>query len=809
MERYICVHGHFYQPPRENPWLEEVELQESASPFHDWNERITAECYAPNTASRILDHDRRIVDIVNNYSKISFNFGPTLLSWMERHQPDIYAQILEADKLSQERFSGHGSALAQVYNHMIVPLATEADKRTQILWGIRDFQARFERDPEGMWLPETAVDLETLDILAEMGIRFTVLSPYQAEAVRPSQEEEWIDVQGGTVDPTKPYLCWLPSGRSIALFFYDGPISQDIAFGGLLNNGEAFAERLTSAFTDDADHPQLGHVATDGETYGHHHRMGDMALAYCLYHLEEYDLARLTVYGEFLEKHPPEWEARIVENSSWSCVHGIERWRGDCGCHSGMRPGWTQAWRKPLREAMDMLRESVAKPYETLAGKLLKDPWQARDDFIEIILDRSEETVERFLADRATKELSSSEKVRALKLLELQRHAMLIFTSCGWFFDEISGIETTQVMRYAARLIQLAREVLDLDLEEPFLDLLDQAPSNIAKLANGRRVYKQFVRPAQLDFLFVGSHYALSSLFEPSCEDVRIYCYTVDNEIYKRSEAGQLQLAIGRSTITSNITWDSTQVSFAAAYIGDHNANCGIMENMPEQDFQAMRSEVQDIFARGDIPELIRSMDRHFPAHNYTLWHLFKDEQQKVLQEILASSLEELYSSFRQALDHHYPLLNFLSELNSAWPRAMAVTAETIINEDLQNLFQKDDQLDLDELERLLSMAQRWEIPLSGSELGFKAGWRIAAMMKELLEEPEDLERIEAVISILEALQPFDLDLNLWESQNILFYLVSERYDDMEVLSRQGDQQADRWLERIQRLAEFMKVSIS
>ncbi|MCF8107052.1 MAG: DUF3536 domain-containing protein, partial [Desulfohalobiaceae bacterium] len=456
MQRYICVHGHFYQPPRENPWLEEVELQESASPFHDWNERISAECYGPNTASRILDQDRRIVDIVNNYAKISFNFGPTLLSWMEKHQPEIHDQIVEADALSQEHFSGHGAAMAQVYNHMIMPLASTRDKYTQVIWGIEDFRHRFNRFPEGMWLPETAVNTESLEIMAELGIVFTVLSPYQAKRVKPLDEEDWEEVSGGSIDPTRAYICRLPSGRSINLFFYDGFISQDIAFGGLLESGEDFAARLNNAFSDERDWPQLVHVATDGETYGHHHRLGDMALAYCLFHLEENELARITIYGEYLELHPPQWEAQIEENTSWSCAHGVERWRDDCGCHSGMRPRWNQGWRKPLRQAVDFLSTSLDPLFEKEAGPILSDPWQARDDYIQVLLDRSPESMESFLSGHSKGELKPDEKRKALKLLEMQRHTMLSSTSCGWFFDEISGIETTQVMRYAARALQLA-----------------------------------------------------------------------------------------------------------------------------------------------------------------------------------------------------------------------------------------------------------------------------------------------------------------------------------------------------------------
>ena len=449
MERYICIHGHFYQPPRENPWLEDIEIQDSAYPYHDWNERITAECYAPNSASRNLDGEGRILDIVSNYSRISFNFGPTLLSWMEHSAPETYQAILEADKQSIDWRSGHGNALAQVYNHIIMPLASTRDRRTQILWGIRDFEYRFRRPPEGMWLAETAVDNETLDLLAEYGIKFTILAPRQAWRVRKIGTGKWKDVSGSRIDPSRAYLCRLPSGRTINLFFYDGPISQAVAFENLLKKGEDFAHRLLSGFSDQRTWPQLVHIATDGETYGHHQRFGDMALAYALNHIEGNGIARITNYGEYLEKHPPTHEVQIFENSSWSCVHGIERWRDDCGCNSGGHPGWNQAWRKPLREALDWLRERLSFIYENAASEYLKDPWEARDRYIGVILDRSKENVEKFFQAHSAKPLSHDEKILVLKLLEMQRHAMLMYTSCGWFFDELSGLETVQVIQYA------------------------------------------------------------------------------------------------------------------------------------------------------------------------------------------------------------------------------------------------------------------------------------------------------------------------------------------------------------------------
>ncbi|MGE0407321.1 MAG: DUF3536 domain-containing protein, partial [Candidatus Korobacteraceae bacterium] len=509
MDRYLCIHCHFYQPPRENPWLEEVELQDSAYPYHDWNERITAECYAPNSASRILGGSGRISKIVNNYSRISFNFGPTLLSWMERHARETYERILEADVLSQQHFSGHGSAVAQAYNHMILPLANRRDKHTQIFWGIRDFRHRFQRDPEGMWLPETAVDMETLDVMAEQGIRFTILAPHQAKQVRARHTRQpWRSVEGGNIDPTRPYLVQTRAGRKIAVFFYDGPFSRAVAVDKRLSRGENCALRLISGFDNERNWAQLMHIATDGETYGHHHAHGDMALAYALEYVESRNLAQITNYGEFLEKFPPVMEAEIIDRTAWSCAHGVGRWESDCGCNSGGSPGWSQKWRAPLREALDWLRDDLTPQYQKSARQLLKHPLKARDAYISVVLDRSPENVDRYLAEHALRPLNPEEQVRALRLLEMQRYLMLMYTSCGWFFDELTGIETVQVMQYAGRALQLGQELFGDHREQEFLGRLSQAVSNLPELGNGAEVYARFVKPAMVNLLGVMAHYA-------------------------------------------------------------------------------------------------------------------------------------------------------------------------------------------------------------------------------------------------------------------------------------------------------------
>src|SRR5487761_1593240 len=360
---FVCVHGHFYQPPRENAWLEAIEVQDSAAPYHDWNDRINTECYEANGSSRILNAQDKIVRIVNNYSRMSFNFGPTLLAWMESSAPQSYRRVLDADRASLERFGGHGSAIAQVYNHIILPLAASQDRIRQIRWGIADFEHRFRRKPEGMWLAETAVDLESLDLLAQHGIRFTILAPHQCARVRPISTEDypeaaaWHETAHASVAPTQPYLVRTSEGRSIAVFFYDGPTSRAVAFEGLLNDGRNFAKRLLAMYRDNGRPGQLAHIATDGESYGHHHRHGDMALAYAQHWIEGDGEAKLTNYGQFLAMFPAAYEAEIHEDTSWSCAHGVERWRSDCGC-SGGRAGWNQKWRAPLREALDWLRDA-------------------------------------------------------------------------------------------------------------------------------------------------------------------------------------------------------------------------------------------------------------------------------------------------------------------------------------------------------------------------------------------------------------------------------------------------------------------
>ena len=558
---YLCIHSHFYQPPRENPWLESIEMQDSAYPYHDWNERITAECYYPNAAARILDTQRRIVRIANNYSSISFNVGPTLLSWLEEKSPEAYALILEADRESATRLGGHGNAIAQVYNHLIMPLANRQDKITQIRWGIADFRKRFGRKPEGMWLAETAVDLESLDLMADHGIRFTILSPYQAKT---------------PIDPAQPYLVKLPSGNTITVFFYNGPISQAVAFERLLEDGARFAQRLGHGFNGSSAFPdQLAHIATDGETYGHHHRHGEMALCYAVQQIESGDQVRITNYAAYLAGHPPVLEAEIHENSAWSCSHGVGRWQADCGCNSGGRWGWNQAWRGPLRAAYDWLRDQMAPEFEVRASKFTRDPWAARDAYIDVVLDRSAGALEAFLAKHTSRKLTAGERTEFSKLLEMQRNAMLMYTSCGWFFDDLSGIETVQTMQYAGRALQLFEEVTGKVIQEPFLQKLALASSNVKEYGTGADIYRTQVLAAKVDFDKLAAHYAISSLFTNYPENAAVYCFHCQSTHRRESRAGRLRVVTGTITITSRITWETANYAYGVIHFGDHNLTRG------------------------------------------------------------------------------------------------------------------------------------------------------------------------------------------------------------------------------------------
>jgi alpha-amylase/alpha-mannosidase (GH57 family) len=805
MDKYICIHGHFYQPPRENPWLEDIELQESAYPYHDWNARITAESYAPNAYARILRPDGKIADIVNNFATISFNIGPTLFDWFEHNRPDVYRRLQDADRKSRERFSGHSSAIAQAHNHMIMPLANSRDKRTQVLWGIADYEYRFGHRPEGMWLPETAVDLETLDIMAEQGIHFTILSPYQAHRTRKMGDQDWNDVTGGKVNNQIAYRCNLPSGRTIALFFYDGKISQEVAFEGLLSDGQKFADRLTGAFSKEGEGPRLVHIATDGETYGHHNHFADMALAWCVDVIGQRDDIHLTIYAEYLDRNPLEYEAEIFENSSWSCAHGVERWRSDCGDSTGMHQGWNQKWRKPLREALNWLRDMLVPVYELESSTFFKDPWAARDGYIRVILNRSPEVVDGYFAEHASHELARDEKIRMLRLLEMQRHAMLMFTSCGWFFDEISGIETVQVMLYAKRALQIVREFTGQNFEPMFMKMLENAHSNLPQFVNGAQIYDRFVKPTEIDLHRVAAHMSISSFFTEYPEVARVYSYSIFRHAYACYEMGLERMVCARLQIRSEVTWEEAEVDLAVLHLGAHNFYGGIRDHMSMPAYALTRRNLRESFLQGDIPETITRISLQFEHKNYSLWHLFRDEQRKVFNYVLQKTMDEVELSFRQISDHNYPVMHAMRRMGIKLPPALSTPVEYILNTDMRVALE-DSPLDLRKIRDIVSNYDRLSVQPDIPTITFAAEQKIRDVLSDLSRHPDDIERVKRLNILFQIIQPMHLDLNIWEAQNCYLEIGKKFYKDYFQKAEMNDPVAEEWVTAFDELKEYLSI---
>jgi alpha-amylase/alpha-mannosidase (GH57 family) len=823
-ERYVCVHGHFYQPPRENPWLETVEVQDSAMPYHDWNERITSECYAPNGASRITDIENKIIRIMNNYARMSYNFGPTLLSWLNDKAPRAYRMILDADRTSAQHYSGHGSAIAQVYNHIIMPLASTRDAITQIRWGIADFKYRFKRKPEGMWLAETAANRHVLDLMAQEGIKFTILAPNQCARVRristssdtPALEpiaDGWIGTPDATVNPTHPYTIQLDEGRSIAVFFYDGPNSRAIAFEGLLNSGEDFGRRLLTGFrplsSDDTEKAHLSHVATDGESYGHHHRHGEMALSYAMHWIEDEHHAKLTNYGEFLEKFPPLWEAEVVEDTSWSCAHGVERWRSNCGCNGG-KPGWNQEWRGPLREALDYLRDATAPLAEQLSASLFKDLWAARDAYIHLILDRSPASIKAFFDAHQTHPLTETERVTALELLELERHTQLMYTSCGWFFDEVSGIETVQIIAYAGRVLQLSAKLFGepgAALETGFLHILDKAKSNVPEIGDGAEVYRRFVTSMKIGLEQVGAHYAISSIFRSYPEQGEIFCFAVHRESHEVFTSGRGRVALGRALVDSRVTQEAEDICFAVLHLGDQNLSAAVKRydasNAEEvAAFKAFSTDVGAAMRRANLAEVIRLIDRFFGQMGYSLISLFTDEQHRIVQTILTQTLTEMEDSLRKIYEDHASLLDFLTETGIAPPPALEVAANYAINSSIRRALELE-AFDAEAIVSFLTHAESEYITLNTQQISYVAGQRMKRAMIRLeaaaAGDPTASGALNNAVLIAETLLKFPFEVNLWQAQNI--------WNDL--LRRSGKNYwSEDWKEGFKRLGEAMHIKV-
>lgn len=782
---FLTIHGHFYQPPRENPWLEAIELQDSALPFHDWNERINKECYNPNSVSKIVDSRNRILDVVNNYEHMSYNFGPTLLSWMEQFAPLTYERIIKADIESIPEHNGHGNALAQVYNHIIMPLANEEDKQTQVKWGIRDFEYRFGRKPEGMWLAETAVDDDTLRVLEENGIKFTILSPYQAAKFRKKGEKEWTDVSWGNIDPARSYRYYIKSapGKYIDLFFYDGAISRSVAFDELLKDGNKFSKRLKEGVSECRDYPQLINIATDGESYGHHTKFGDMALAYVLKIKAKDEGFTITNYGEYLEKYRSDCEVDIKQASSWSCFHGVGRWKEDCGCSTGGHPGWNQKWRKPLRDALDYLRDELVNIYEEHGKKYFNnDVWEVRNKYVDVILDRGDMNVRKFQQENFLPNLSDEDKVRAMELLEIQRQSMLMYTSCGWFFSEISGIETVQIMKYAARAMQLAAKFTDKNIEEHFLNILAEAKSNIPEHGTGKDIFERFVKPSIVTAKQIASLWALSSLYQDFEDEEDVYCYTITKKAYKKVHKGTSTFIIGHIEVQSKITLQKSNLIFALMQYSGGDFHCAIKEYSDEAEFNKIKTELIKTYLMNTLTEIIRALDEYFGKEYFTLKDIFIEERRKILQILLKGKLEKFAQTYQEMYDDGKGAIYNLQGLGLKIPDEFKISAGYALSHKFNDIVAHSGGfLESDLIQQAMDInfeAKKMDVTLDKKPSNAIFSKKILQNMNRLVHSFE-IQQADVLLEIFDTIEKLELQVDISEAQNMYFAKIYHRIGDI------------------------------
>ncbi len=785
---YVTVHGHFYQPPRENPYLDVIERQPSAYPYHDWNERIHYECYRPNAFARVLSEAGEVLDIVNNFEYLSFNVGPTLMSWLERYDPEVYQAIVAADRKSAQRRGGHGNAIAQTYNHIILPLADERDKFTQIRWAKADFRSHFGRDPEGLWLAETAVDYPTLEVLVAEGIRFTILAPSQAERCRPlpsaeNPDPDWQGVANSEIDATRPYRCFLDNGQFIDIFFYDGPISADLGFDDeLLVSAYNLTGRLHQAVRHDGSPRQLLGIATDGETFGHHKGGTEKCLAYSFTHEFPNQGWTVTNFAHYLSLNPPTWEVALKPVTAWSCSHGVDRWQDDCGCGGG--GGWQQQWRRPLRDSLNWLRDRLREVFERKGPKFFRDPWQARDGYVQAIRDRSSENVGRFLDEHQSHALSASEQVDALRLLEMQRQSLLMFTSCGWFFDEISRPEGVQILRYAARAIELANEVAGLELEAEFRDRLAAAPSNVPAFGDGRAVYDALVVPARIDFERVAAHYAITSLFVVYQSEDRVYCYRVQQLDYRLQLLGSLSLAVGHINLTSEVTWESREFVFVVLHLGGWDFHCCIQPFNSRKDYAQMQTKLFEALETASVAKVMVAIARLFGDRAFDLESLFAEERQWLMAQLTEKTRTGIDQIYGQIYRDNYSILRAFQREELPVPPELQVAAELAIANRGQQAIDKlaqaaGDRGQIDQaLSELAATAveadqMRCHVTLPGAKAALEDwiyGWLDSLLAQIDLETIEaDCQRLDQAIAVATAL---NLGLALDRVQERYYFYV-------------------------------------
>lgn len=677
----IVLHAHFYQPPRDNPWTETVEREGSAAPFHDWNARIEAECYGANAHARVFGEGGRIADIINNYAFLSFNIGPTLFSWLEAHAPETCRRIADADRQSALWHDGHGSAIAQAYSHAILPLCNERDRNTQIRWGIADFKHRFRRLPEAMWLPETACNVATAQALAAHGMRYVILSPHQAERVRAEGSADWVDVSDGSIDPHRPYRLRLPDGATIVCFFYDGPAAHAVSFEGVLDTSLGLAQKLLAAAESSLGADQIVHIATDGETYGHHHRFAERALGYFIFREAEAWGLELTNYAAYLDRVVVTDEVELKpgpngEGTAWSCVHGLGRWTRDCGCNSGKFSGWSQAWRTPLRAAFDLLRDHAAQVLQSVGGDLVGDVWDARDDYIDVILDPTKATRDAFVRKHAKTELSAQKRVRLFKLMEAHRMTQLMYASCGWFFDDLAGLETKQVMKYAARGVQLLDDLVGKRFMPTLLEALAEARGNVPTEGNGADVMNRRVLACEVTTHMRAAERVSHLLFGEIPPAENDSAFSLETLEHRALERGSSRMVIGRAKITRMRTEHAEELTYAAAVLAEWDMHCGIKTTVGRDVFTALEEDANQCFTQPTPTALIRLIDHHLGPEYYSVRNLSDSARAEFIENMMTNLLARLGATYSFLYDEHRRTIELIDATGVEVPSELRLIAE-------------------------------------------------------------------------------------------------------------------------------------
>ncbi|HOX43486.1 MAG TPA: DUF3536 domain-containing protein [Myxococcota bacterium] len=760
---HVIIHGHFYQPPRENPWTGSIEIQDSAAPYHDWNARVTAECYTPNGRSRVLDERGRVMDVVNNYRHLSFNFGPTLLSYLEAAQPASYRRILAADRLSlQDR--GRGNAMAQAYNHPILTLMSARDRQTQILWGLHDFRARFGREAEGLWLPETAANHLVMDDLARLGVRFTVLAPTQAEAIRPLSGGAWQEVGPGGPPTHRAYQVRTPHGPVAVLFFHE-QVSRGVAFEHLLRNAGVFADRIEGAgrAAPEGDGDRLVLVATDGESYGHHEPMGDMCLAYLATRELPRRGLRLTNPSAYLDAHPPAFEVRLKPGhlglgTAWSCAHGVGRWREDCGCTTGGPPSWHQGWRAPLRAAFDALRERTDALYALQAGALFRDPWKARDEYVQVLSARKLGAARSFFERHAPRVLSDEERAQAYRLLEMQLHGLLMYTSCGWFFSDLGGLEAVQDLRYYARAAQLAELLAGAPQDGQARRSLGEARSNVPGVGTGLDLLRRAVEPSMLSPARAAGHLGALALMDPCQPAARLHAFRVETHSAERGSAAGVTAFLGRLTVLTDRTREGG--SFEVLALAGRELR--LVALVRAWDPAAKPIALEEALAEVERDGLEAAAGRLAGRFELRLGlpDMLQDLRLRAVGTLLRPVLAELTRTLDGLYQQNEGLLRTLVPLGLALPPALRPAVGFAANRRFDELFARAlENGDFEPARRQAEMLQALGLSLGLEASGRRLGRRLAGRLEEVLGQPTPAAAAEltALLAAARAMQvPFD-----------------------------------------------------